>query len=335
MRSAVNKYISALSLAALTGTLLSFNASAQSENTFAPHGSPHALIFTNVNTTFNKDGNSKAFELNRAYFGYEYFFSKKISSRITFDIADPGVGGLKMTAILKFAYVQYKSDNFSARFGVISTDQFTLQEKQWGYRYISKSFQDAYNFGPSADLGAAVEYSPAKIISLDASLLNGEGYKNIQLDSTFKATLGITLKPFKGFQFRGYIDIMDNDFAQTSTSLFAGYTLKNFKTGAEYNMQKNNKMINGHDYSGISIFASIGLAEKFSIFTRYDYLMSSIPEGSTDPWNKSKDGQYFIAGFDYSPVKGVKIAPTYIGYSPYDNSAPFTSRTGLYFEIRF
>ncbi len=212
---------------------------------------------------------------------------------------------------------------------------FSMQEKYWGYRYIAKTFQDAYNFGPSADLGAAVEYSPSKIVSLDASVLNGEGYKKIQLDSTFKASLGITLKPFEGFLLRGYVDIMDNDFAQTSTSLFAGYTNKNFKAGAEYNMQKNNKMTNGHDFSGISLFASLALAQKFSIFARFDYLESAIPEGLTEPWNKNKDGQYFIAGFDYSPVKGVKIAPTYIGYSPYDKSASFTSRAGLYFEIRF
>ncbi len=48
-----------------------------------------------------------------------------------------------------------------------------------------------------------------------------------------------------------------------------------------------------------------------------------------------KDGQLFIAGFDYTPVKGVEIAPTYFGYAPADKSLSFTSRIGLYFEIKF
>lgn len=331
MDSATKKYLFLVIISGLSqGIVLS-----QSDSPFTPHGSPHALIFTNFNTTFNKEENLKAFELNRAYLGYEYFFSNKISSRITLDIADPGVGNLKMTAVIKFAYLLYKTDNFSARFGVIGTDQFSLQEKQWGYRYIAKTFQDAYNFGPSADLGMAVEYSPVKIISFDASVLNGEGYKKIELDSTFKASFGITLKPFSGFQLRGYIDVMDKEYTQTSTSVFAAYTIKKFKAGLEYNFQANNGMTEGHNIYGLSAFASIGISEKFSIFSRYDYLGSSIPQGETDPWNFKKDGHYFLTGFDYSPVKGVKIAPTYIGYVPYDETEFFTSRLGLYFEIRF
>lgn len=324
-----------LSVLAFIITLSSFDVIAQSDTPFTPYGKPHALIFSDAYYSFSEAGNKKAFEVTRAYLGYEYYFSKKISSRLTLDFGDPGAGELQMTAFLKFAFVQYKGDKFSARFGMIGTDIFSLQENHWGYRYIYKSFQDAYKFGPPADLGAAFEYSPHKIISFDFSLLNGEGYKKVQLDSVFKTTVGLTLRPFKGFLLRGYIDVMDNDFTQTSAAFFAGYTIKRFKAGLEYNMQKNNNMISGNDFSGISVYASIGLAEKFTFFTRYDNLKSSIPENETDPWNSSKDGQLFMAGFDYSPIKGVKIAPSYLGYAPYDKSLSFTSKVGLYFELRF
>ena len=94
-------------------------------------------------------------------------------------------------------------------------------------------------------------------------------------------------------------------------------------------------MIEGHDLSGISAFASLGIGKKFTVFTRYDNLKSGITEPGSDPWNMNKDGQIFIAGFDYSPFKGVKIAPVYSGYSPEDKELSFTSRIGLYFEIRF
>jgi hypothetical protein len=320
---------------ALIISLTSFELRSQPDSSFTRHGNPFALIFTDMNYSFNKAGNSKTFELTRGYLGYEYFFSKTITSRINVDFGNPGVGELQMTAYVKNAFVQFKNEKLSGRIGVIGTDQFSLLEKQWGYRYIYMSFQDAYKFGPSADLGAGVEYSPAKIISFDLSVLNGEGYKKIQIDSTFKTTFGVTIKPFKGFMLRGYYDIMKNNYAQTTTSVFAGYSIRKFKAGLEYNIQKNNGMINGHDFSGISVYSSLVLADKFSVFARYDYLESVIPANATEPWNKGKDGQFFIAGFDYTPVKGVKIAPTYMGYAPNDKSKYFTSRIGLYFEMRF
>jgi hypothetical protein len=335
MKEDIGRSLFRLSLLIALVTIFSFEGRAQADSSFTPHGKPLALIFSDINYSFNQDGNAKAFELTRAYFGYEYFFSKHIYSRLTLDVADPGVGELQLTAVLKYAFVQYRGDKFSARFGMISTDMFTLSENHWGYRYIYKSFQDAYKFGPSADLGAAFEYSPAKIFSFDLSMLNGEGYKKVQIDSTFKATFGLTLRPFKGFILRGYADFMNNDFAQTSGSVFAAYTIEKFKAGMEYNFQKNNAMADGHDLLGISAYASLGLGEKHTVFIRYDNLRSGVPGNGTDPWNKSKDGQIIIAGFDYSPVKGVKIAPTYLGYIPYDKSLSFTSKAGLWVEIRF
>jgi hypothetical protein len=311
------------------------NTFSQEETPFSPNGKPIVLIFTNINTSFNQEGSSRSIELSRAYLGYEYFFSKTLSSRINIDIGDPGVGKLQMTAFIKNAYLLYKNSGFSARFGMIGTDQYSLLEKQWGYRYVYKSFQDAYNFGPSADLGAAMEYSPAEFISLDVSVLNGEGYKKIQSDSTFKETLGITIKPFKGFAIRGYFDMMNHNYNQTSLSLYAGYTYKFFKAGMEYNSQKNNGNINQHDFSGISLYASFMTGKKFTVFSRYDKLESSIPAGDSTPWNSSKDGQLFMVGFDYLPVKGVKIAPTYSGWSPYDKSMPYSSTLALNFEIKF
>jgi hypothetical protein len=331
----MKRLLSIVTVSLIMFMLSSVQISAQTANDFSPYGKPLALVFTNVNSTFNKTESSKSFDLTRVYLGYEYYFTKNISSKVNIDIGDPGVGKLQMTAFIKNAFLQYKSNNFSARFGMIGVNQFSVQEKQWGYRYIYKSFQDAYNFGPSADLGAAIEYSPIKQISFDLSVLNGEGYKKIQSDSTFKTTFGLTIKPFEGFVLRGYYDMMNHNYNQTSLALYAGYTYKQFKTGIEYNIQNNNNMINNHNFSGISVYTSLLIAEKFSVFTRYDNLKSETIEGESNPWNLSKDGQLFMAGFDYSPTHGVKIAPTYSGWSPRDNSMYYTSTIALNVEIKF
>lgn len=313
-----------------------FNLTGQSnENIFIPSGKPVILVFTDASSSFNKLGNSSQFSLARAYLGYEHNFSRTFSSRVVFDVGDPGVGGFQMTAYVKNAYLMYNNKGFTARVGMIPTDQLVVPEKHWGYRYIIKSFQDQYGLGPTADIGAGIEYSPAKFISIDASLLNGEGYKKIQSDSTFKATFGLTLKPADGLVLRAYYDRMKKVNAQTTISLFAGYTYKAFRIGLEYDIQKNNKMQAQNNFSGISTWASLQFAEKFSVFTRYDYLSSETIPGEAQAWNYHKDGSLFIAGLDYTPVKGVKIAPLFMGWSPKDRAKYFTSTVGLWFEIRY
>ena len=193
--------------------------------TDSSYGEPVVLIFSNLHSNFSKDGHAEAFELTRAYLGYEYYFNRNFSGTAVLDVADPGAGGLQMTAIIKNAYLKYSNRKFSIRTGVIGTDQYNVQERQWGYRYILKSFQDEYGFGPSADLGAEMEYSPLKVITLDFSVLNGEGYKRIQSDSALKVTGGITLKPFRGFLLRGYYDQMGTSFSQRNRSSFRGIYL--------------------------------------------------------------------------------------------------------------
>ena len=166
-------------------------------------------------------------------------------------------------------------------------------------------------------------------------MLNGEGYKKLQADTALKTTVGVTIKPLKGLTLRGYYDIMKKGDAQTTLAMFAGYSYKTFKTGVEYNIQKNNGMIFKHDLSGFSVYGSIGFAKKFTAFTRWDILMSETVSGDPAPWNNNKDGQLYMIGFDYSPTPGIRIAPTYQGWSPYDDTLPYTSRVALNFEIKF
>ncbi len=129
--------------------------------------------------------------------------------------------------------------------------------------------------------------------------------------------------------------MMNHNYNQTTLALFAAYTYKTFKAGIEYDDQKNNGLLNGHDFSGVSFYSSIGVAQKFSIFARYDNLKSTAVAGETLPWNNNRDGQLFMTGFDYSPTPGIKIAPNFQGWSPHDAALPFSSTIVLNFEIKF
>jgi hypothetical protein len=303
--------------------------------TFKPGGKPSALIFTNFNTAFSDGETTPAFEITRAYLGYEYNFSENWYGRLTVDVGDPKVGNLQYTAFLKLAYMQYKNENFKALFGMIPTTQFKYSEDIWGLRYIEKVFMDAYSFYSSADLGASAEYSFTKNISADLAVFNGEGYKSLQRDEFLRPAVGLTMKDIGNFTARVYADYMGKEVKQTSLVGYAGFNAAKLVVAAEYNYQWNYKMIDGQDMYGTSVYATYKPGEKIKYFARFDDLQSATLEGQPNPWQLAKDGQLFMGGFEFSPVKGIKVAPNLRYWNPADETLKATTYAYINLEIRY
>jgi hypothetical protein len=316
---------------ALIGTL-----SAQNEKeSFKPSGKVFVKMFSNFHSTFSDGTSASAFELDRAYLGYDFNLSENFSGKINFDIGNPGVGKLELTAYIKNAYLSYAKNNFTVTFGMIPTTQFGLQENFWGNRYVEKSFQDAYKMGASADLGLSASYKITEWLSADAIVANGEGFKNLQADNNFRSGIGITLSPVKNLNIRGYFDIMGTDSAQTTLASFVSYNFGKATIGAEYNLQQNTGYVDGKDYSGASVYAAINPVKNIKVFGRYDYLTSVSLEGQSTNWNNAKDGSLIIAGIEYQPVKGVKIAPNFRLWNPAKSELKPTQYLYLSCEIKF
>ncbi len=278
--------------------LFAFYTNAQE---FKPFGTPEALVFTNFNSSTTNSQTLNKFEITRAYFGYDYNFSKTFTGRVVFDFVTPG------NVFIKYGYMQYEKNGLNVRFGLTPNVQIDRMEKFWNHRYIMKSFQDKYSMSPSSDYGVDVYYKFNKLISADIAILNGEGYKSAQLDSVFKVIVGVTLHPTKELVFHTYYDNMTKNIAQQTISLMTGYSNEKFNIGVEYSKQINSKYKKGYNYSGYSICGTYNLNSKFSLIGRYDIVNS---ESTTiTPWNFSNDGQQYVLGLEFKPVKGIKIAP--------------------------
>ena len=315
-------------------SLYSIGSFAQKKEQFKPSGKPIMTVFTNYHSTFSDGAPEHAFQITRAYFGYQYAFSKNLSAKIVLDFGDPGIGNFQLSAYLKNAYLNYKYKNLSINFGMIGTKAFKVQEKFWGYRYVYKSFQDAYKFNSSADLGFSVDYIFNKIISADVSVINGKGYKLVKTDSTFKVTAGLTLSPVEKLILRGYYDYYDRGEPLQTFAFFAGYSFYKFNVGAEYDYQKNHGFVDQEDFYGYSIFASFKANDKWKIFGRYDKLISEKIANSVNPWNFKRDGQAIIAGFEFNPINGIKISPNYQEWIPADGSLSVRHGAYLNCEIK-
>jgi len=302
--------------------------SQQNETDFKPSGKMHFKVYWNYHNDFtpNQIQNS-AFEIKRSYFGYKYAFSKDISTKITFDVGKDS-GGSAYTAFLKIAELDWKVANgVKLSFGMIGLKQFNDQENFWGYRYLFKSFQDQNGFGSSADAGVNAEFTLSKKLKANFLVVNGEGYKKLQdINGNQKVGASLLFYPVKGLTTKVYFDSQNTTGgkAVTSLALFAGYKTKDWRLGLEYNKLSNGKKYtspaNNHNLDGISIYSTYQFNNKVEVFVRYDQLNSNTLTGDTQAWNFSKDGSQIITGIQVTPIKGLKFALNYQGYS-FDNNA--------------
>ena len=311
------------------------NANAQDKAEFKPSGKPEALIFTNFANVSSGGASQNRFEVTRAYLGYTYQFSPEWSGRATLDFGNTGAAGYQYTGYLKYGYMQYAPKNLTVKFGMIQTKSFELYEKLYGYRYIMKVAQDQYGFNSSADLGVSADYKFSDFISADAILQNGEGYKINDVDSVLKMGVGVTLHPVKELTIRGYYDNMTKkSAAQQTAAVFAAYTNKKINLGVGYDYQTDYKYKVGQDWSAVSVFGTYFLSSKADIFARYDNLSSVKVGDAATAWNNAKDGQLYMAGLEFIPVKGIRIAPNYQLWKPRDNARSNVSTVILNVEIK-
>lgn len=309
---------------------------AQEQPSFQPSGKTIMRIFSNFNTEYSNGATRSAFELERAYLGYQYQFTENLSSRVLFDITVPKDANSEFTLHVKNAFVSYRENQLELTFGMIPTLQVGMQEDFWGYRYLLKSHQDLYKMVSTADIGLSAAYAMFdKKIGADLSIINGETYKHVQADNYFKTAFGLTLKPIKDLTLRAVYDFMGTQNAQTSVITFLAYKLGKHSLGVEYNLQQNVGMQNGKDYWGTSVYCTVAPAKHFEIFGRFDYLSSNTLDGASENWNASKDGQLWVAGLEYNPLKGLKITPNYRYHQTALAGAKPVQYVYLNMEVRF
>jgi len=314
-----------LFLSILLVSIASFSQNTNED--FKPSGDVQFKVFWNYHADFtNNATKTSAFELTRSYLGYKYDFSKDISAKVTFDVGSNS-GGSEYTAFLKTAQLDWKVANgVKLSMGLIGMKQFNDQENFWGYRYTFKSFMDEHGFGSSADLGLNAEFSLSKNLKANIVIANGEGYKKLQdADGYQKFGGSLVFTPIDRLTTKIYVDTQNSASSEalTSVALFAGYEISNWRLGAEFNKLQNGKKysspIDNHDLDGFSVYSTYVINKKVEVFGRFDQLSSNTLVGDTTAWNNSKDGNQLIAGIQYAPVKGLKFALNYQGFS-FDNS---------------
>jgi hypothetical protein len=300
----------------------------------------YGKIFSNYHSQISNGDNPSGFEIKRAYFGYKAKMSKHFEANIKLDIGSPEdlseFSLIRRYAYFKNAYVKYKNKKLTSIFGILDVLHFKMQEDFWKHRYIEKSFADIYRFGVKADLGWQIEYQWLEWLTTDFTIMNGEGYTQLQNDNTLKAGFGASFYPFKNFVTRVYYDLSMKTTTQSTMALFFGYELKDkVIIGIEGNYKLNDDYRSEYDRYGYSVYASYYVFKKWQLFGRFDRVNSNILENEEYPWNLAKDGSKIIGGIEYSPIKNLKIALNYQDWYPYAENETNDQYLFLNLEIVF
>ena len=119
-----------------------------------------------------------AFNFGRQYFSYTGDASDNIKFNIVFDVGR-AEEDTRLVTFLKKAQIDYNTSYGKISMGLIGTNTYGIQEKNWGYRFIEKSAIDKNGFSSTADLG----------VGFSRSLIAVPSAKNSGLDRTEKVFL--------------------------------------------------------------------------------------------------------------------------------------------------
>ena len=272
-------------------------------------------VFGNFHTGFGQLNDVRGFELDRSYIGYQQNLPGNLEIKAVMDIGQSkSVSDYHRIAYIKNAQISWKNGNWKLSGGLISTIQFNMQEKFCGYRYVMKSFQDEYKFGSSADLGISAAYQFNDNFMMDAIIVNGEGYKKVQVEDGLAYGLGMTMNLLDGLSIRLYggMNEASEEGLENAYNLatFVGYKNKDFSIGVEYNAYWNSGYTKDANQSGFSVYSSQKLNDKVSIFARADQLTSK------DDWNKANDGMFSLVGVEIKLNKYIQLSPNLRVWTP-------------------
>lgn len=288
-------------------------------------------VYANLsNISAKSDGVEKApsgtaVDIKRAYIGIDHKFNDTYSGNITTDFQYSGAVGATEVYIKK-AYLQAKySDALTVRLGSADLPWAPMVEDIYGYRYVENVLVDRTKFGTSADWGVHLmgKIAGGKV-SYAVSAINGQGYKVAPGTGGAPRTDHIDFEGRVSFMpidhltlaVGGYTGKLGKDVtggaptyhSANRYNLLAAYVTPKLRLGAEYFSAKdwNNVTTVATDSTeGYSVFGSIALAEKISVFGRYDWIE---PKQDLSPTLKNN---YFNVGVSYSPAKVVDLALIY------------------------
>jgi hypothetical protein len=316
-----------------------------------------------------------AFQVRRAYLGYNYNITSKFSAELLLAAENGATSGEaltdnKLAFYLKLANLRIKDlwKGTDLVLGQVATPGFPMSsEPMWGYRSIEKTIIDIRGT-PSYDLGATLQgkFDPATgNFGYDVMVGNGTGAK--PEGDSYKWFYGDIWGKF--FDKKLYVNLYGDyqrsapinglEHSRSMIKGFVAYTVPTFTVGVE---AYTNNLVNDDQATeistgnidlvtvqakGISAFVRGALVkDKLNFFARYDAFNPdnkidntkySAYKGNTSGYSDPSTKEQFItAGLDFTPAKNVHLMPN-VWYDKYTNqgAANLYNSNDLVYRVTF
>jgi hypothetical protein len=145
--------------------------------------------------------NNNQFNVDRLYFGGDFFATDKVRFQITLDAGATrnSTGNQVFLVETKSAFAEVKDllgPGIYLRAGVLPLAWVPYEEDLWGYRVQGALPLDRWGYTPSADLGLAVGGPlPSKYGSFQVNVNNGEGFRFNEIGKRKELQARLTVNP--------------------------------------------------------------------------------------------------------------------------------------------
>jgi hypothetical protein len=293
---------------------------------------PASLNTGNVVTASNPvpaNSQSNAFQIRRAYLGYDYNITKHFSASMVLANEQTLLPNSQNTVYLKYAFLKW-SEIFRGSdlvIGQLPTASFATPfntEPLWGYRSVERTIMDMHNNDGSTDLGLSLQgriwkqkngMDTMKPAMVGYILQIGNGSSAVPENDPYKKVRANVYVSFlsQSLTIGFYGDYTTQQYSPYHTSnmtmkAYASFKTENFRIGVEAFQQTNQnsdiygvydpstKLISKNDTSsgiqmGVSVFGSAGIIKnKLNVFARFDMYNPDTKWSTNNVYSKAYSG---------------------------------------------
>ena len=285
-----------------TGSLNSANAT----QAILPTDTPAQIAAKNEGNAMAISNQTNAFQIRRAYLGYDYQFAKNFSARVVMANEQNFDASGKNTFYLKYANVKWMNlfkgtDLVVGQYETCSFANAGNTEQLWSYRSSERTIMDLHNIDASSDLGISLQ---GKVMlkkvedSLKPALLNyalqvGNGNSASPETDVFKKFRGNVSATFLKQMitvgvYGDYVNIQYSPYHQSNTTMkvYAAFKTDKFRVGVEAFTQTNKNSdryqvatVVGSGATGVATLAAVsdttnGMQMGWSVFASGTILKS-------------------------------------------------------------
>ncbi len=253
---------------------------------------------------------TEKYDLNRTLIVYNQHFFKRWNFCLAGDTYVKDNNEIyQRTPYIKRAYLQYQQQGLSLLAGLLVSEQFKYPRKIWQLRYVSKTFQNYFDYGENRNIGILLKHTVAERFWYDIAFTSGYYTPIKDSSKKYQFMTGQTLQTvFCTIRLFNCISLNTNH--EHILSLFLSKQIKEARFGIEAAKKSSHNNPESQDQIGFSVFGNYLRFKNILLFTRYDLNKKSI---NTQPQ------KVLWAGIQYSIKKHLNASIFYKNENPDTN----------------